>query len=67
MQTSDFFSSPSLYSRLMFAFVIQIGVARNDGTLRTPLFVVPFVFGLLPLSSATASVAAPLASTLAGL
>src|SRR6478736_6356492 len=47
--TSDFLSCPSLYSRLMFFFVIQIGVASTDGTLRTPLFVVPLTFGWPPL------------------
>ena len=30
----------------MFFFVIQVGVARNDGTLPLPLLVVPFVFRL---------------------
>ena len=51
----------------MFFFVIQVGVARNDGTLPLPLFVVPLVFGLPPARSATATATAPFASTLAGL
>ena len=29
----------------MFFFVIQSGVASDDGTLRTPLFVVPLTRG----------------------
>ena len=51
----------------MFFFVIQIGVARNDGTL--PLAVVRRAVGLRlpPARSATATAAAPFASTLAGL
>jgi hypothetical protein len=50
-----------------FFFVIQIGVSSTDGTLRTPLDVVPFVLTGLPLIMSIATRAAAAASTGTGL